>query len=167
MAGNCQQLFFCPFPLCSWSPALLSHTSAPSEQSPAASSGAQAECLQRMGTQVSAAFQEHPLLCLSFVSVSDVQVPLCHFLLIQQRKSLSGWSGCLVPSSPLPSDWFAVKRDVENPTGGLDGMEEISRGYPVPAPCPTSAPPLTISMRDIIISPGFVPQNHEMGQVGP
>lgn len=49
-----------------------------------------------MGIQESAAFQERPLLCLSYVSVSDVEVPLCHFLLIRQRKGFSGWSGCLV-----------------------------------------------------------------------
>lgn len=44
-------------------------------------------------------------------------------------------------------------------------MEETSRGYLVPVPCPTSAPILTISMRDIIIFPGFISYNHEMSWV--
>lgn len=62
-------------------------------------------------------------------------------------------------ASPLPPDCSAANRGVENPTAGRDGLEETSRGYLIPAPCPTSAPTSVISVRDTIISPGFTPQD--------
>lgn len=43
------------------------------------------------------------------------------------------------PTSPLPSDWFAVKRDVESSTQGLDGMEENGGDLQrLPSPSPRS-----------------------------
>lgn len=86
---------------------------------------------------------------------SDVR---CHsamsFSFSRERVLLGGQA-----ASPLPPDWSAVNRAVENPTPGRDGLEETSRGYLIPAPCPTSAPASVISVRDIIISPGFTPQD--------
>lgn len=61
--------------------------------------------------------------CLSYVS--DVQVPLCHFLLIQQRKSFSGWPGCLVapPHLTSPSRLVCCKKGCGEPCSrtGWDG----------------------------------------------
>lgn len=87
-------------------------------------------------------------------------MPLCHVPLIQQRKSSAGGSGCLTSPSRLVCCTQSCAESSSR-TGWAGG--DLQR-LPHPSTVSTSAPTSVISVRDIITSPGFTPQDTKWGR---
>lgn len=104
-------MFLCPFPCCpvvtSAVPHIWPHQTS-LHQLPVVH---KAECVHRMGVQVLAAVQEHPLLC------PHLSVMLkCHFASSFSFSREFFWVVRMPggPTSALPADWCAVKRGGES-----------------------------------------------------